>query len=83
MIKLRGIKEKGGDLFKVLKRYYFFLKLNEGGVRIQFLEIVKQKIGVELNCMNIFNLSCLRIVAVVNISQEINIYFYFMSALRI
>ena len=55
MIKFRGIKEKGGDLFKVLKRYYFFLKLNEGGgVRIQFLEVVKQKIGVELNCMNIF-----------------------------
>ena len=44
MIKFRGIKEKGGDLFKVLKRYYFFLKLNEGGgVRIQFLEVVKQK----------------------------------------
>lgn len=33
MIKFRGIKEKGGDLFKVLKRYYFFLKLNEGGGR--------------------------------------------------
>ena len=30
MIKFRGIKEKGGDLLKVLKRYKFFLKLNEG-----------------------------------------------------
>ena len=42
MIKFRGIK-KGGDLFKVFKRYYFFLKLNEvGGMRIQFLVVVKQ-----------------------------------------